>query len=131
MTINKWSWLRTHCGADKFYDKIAHRKVNFEKRNDDVTMEKLEKFISTVKGNSYNCGLDKLLFRSDTLAKTVGADDNDQRDFFCSELVAKTFKVLGIIEDDDISCTSYVPGHFDHYNDKIFKLTKDTSLDRE
>lgn len=29
----------------------------------------------------------------------------EDRTFFCSELVAKAFKILGIIEDDDMSCT--------------------------
>ena len=46
----------------------------------------------------------------------VKGDDNklieDDRTFFCSELAAKSFKFLGIIEDDDISCAQYYPHHF-------------------
>ena len=29
----------------------------------------------------------------------------DDRTFFCSELVAKAFKILGVIENDTTSCT--------------------------
>jgi hypothetical protein len=28
----------------------------------------------------------------------------EDRTFFCSELIAKAFKVLGVIEDDEKSC---------------------------
>ena len=37
---------------------------------------------------------------------------NKDRTFFCSELVAKAYKTLGIIEDDDTSCTQFYPAHF-------------------
>ena len=35
----------------------------------------------------------------------------EDRTFFCSELIAKAYKVLGIIEDDKASC-KYYPGSF-------------------
>jgi len=42
----------------------------------------------------------------------MDSDENEQdlflekdRTFFCSELLAKTFKILGIIEDDGKSCS--------------------------
>jgi uncharacterized protein YycO len=40
--------------------------------------------------------------------KYVEAD----RTFFCSELIAKAYKVLGIIEDDDRSCAKFYPSSF-------------------
>lgn len=61
---------------------------------------------------------------------------NDQeieknRDFFCSELVAKAFKVTGIIEDDDTSCTQFYPGTFDQKHDSFLKLTPGTEIGSE
>jgi hypothetical protein len=35
----------------------------------------------------------------------------EDRTFFCSELIAKAYKVLGIIEDDK-ACCKYYPGSF-------------------
>lgn len=40
VAINKWSFLNEHIGADKFYDKLVYRKVNFD-RNDGM-IDKLE-----------------------------------------------------------------------------------------
>jgi hypothetical protein len=36
----------------------------------------------------------------------------EDRTFFCSELIAKAFKVLGVIEDDEKSCAKYFPSSF-------------------
>lgn len=33
----------------------------------------------------------------------------DDRTFFCSELVAKAYKAFGIIRDDGTSCTKFFP----------------------
>ena len=56
---------------------------------------------------------------------------NEGRDFFCSELVAKAFKVLGIIENDKTSCTKFKPGSFDSKNDYFLKLNPGTTIDKE
>ncbi len=40
-------------------------------------------------------------------------DIEKDRQFFCSELIAKAFKVLGVLRNpDSLSCASYVPGSF-------------------
>jgi uncharacterized protein YycO len=44
------------------------------------------------------------------------------RTFFCSELIAKAFKVLGIIENDTISCANYYPVHFSKQADSTLNL---------
>ena len=56
---------------------------------------------------------------------------DEDRTFFCSELVAKAFKVLGIIEDDDTACSQFMPGTFSSKGDSFLKLTKGTSIDEE
>jgi hypothetical protein len=41
------------------------------------------------------------------------ADINEDRMFFCSELVAKAFKVIGVMRDLTKSSTKYFPGSFE------------------
>ena len=49
----------------------------------------------------------------------LGIDENGEqrliaadRTFFCSELVAKAFKILGVLEDDDKSSARFFPSNF-------------------
>ena len=37
---------------------------------------------------------------------------DEDRTFFCSELVAKCFKVCGIMEDVEDASSNFFPGHF-------------------
>ena len=55
----------------------------------------------------------------------------ETRSFFCSELVAKAFKILGVIENDDTNCASFFPHHFSAIGDKSFKFTKGTKVQEE
>lgn len=41
------------------------------------------------------------------------ANIHENRQFFCSELVAKAFKVLGVLKDLEKSSTEYYPGSFE------------------
>ena len=53
------------------------------------------------------------------------------RTFFCSELVAKAFKILGILEDDEKSSAKYFPGDFSMKQEGNLNLTRGTSIDSE
>lgn len=55
----------------------------------------------------------------------------EDRTFFCSELVAKLCKVLGIIENNDLSCTKFYPSHFTSQGDAFLSLTPDTEISEE
>ena len=60
-------------------------------------------------GAKYSISTDKLLKKQTIRSKVQGTNSDklidENRTFFCSELVAKAYKVMGIIEDDDTSCT--------------------------
>ena len=45
---------------------------------------------------------------------------------FCSELVTKAFKVIGVMKDMEKSCTEYYPGSFE-YGQKIEQDMIDTA----
>ena len=55
----------------------------------------------------------------------------EDRPFFCSELVAKAFKVLGVIESDSTSCSSFYPSHFSKKGQPYLKLREDTVIEQE
>lgn len=134
--LNKWSFIRDHVGKKKFYQQIMFRKIEYNRS--DRVVEQLEIFLKEAIGQSYGIG-SKILSgkKSIKLAPSVSTDENqrqlieEERTFFCSELVAKAFKVLGIIEDDETASSSFLPGHFSHLNDKLVKYTKGTKLEDE
>ena len=97
VSLNRWEFLKPHVGTGKFYEKLVHRHIEFE-RGDEMC-DNLEILLQEAIGLYYDIGSSKLL-RSKTIAKST-EDDNKlidaDRTFFCSELVAKAFKLLGVI----------------------------------
>lgn len=136
VTLNRWSFLRDSIGYGKFYKRMIFRHVNFDRG--EKMVDNLEKLLSEAVGKKYGISSNKL-----TRAKTRkivddvdGAEEQknliaDDRTFFCSELVAKAFKLLYIIEDDERSCASFYPSHFSAKKDDYLKLTPGTSIDSE
>lgn len=56
---------------------------------------------------------------------------NQDRTFFCSELVAKACKILGILENDSTSSSRFHPVHFSTKGESFLKLTNETILEEE
>ena len=56
---------------------------------------------------------------------------DEGRTFFCSELVAKAFKVMKVIENDKTSCTRFYPKHFSKEGDSFLKLKDGITIDVE
>ena len=75
-------------------------------------MMNLDAFVREVVGHKYALSIAKLLQR-----KTVALDGSnntgkfvaENRTFFCSELVAKAYKVMGLLEPEGAS-SQYLPG---------------------
>ena len=110
---------------------MGYRKVHF---NFDykVALE-LDAFLKEVNGMPYSLNFGKLI-NQQSINIPKGQENKyttSDRTFFCSELIAKTFKVLGIIENDSISCANYYPVHFSKKADSVLRLTKDTIIDEE
>ena len=96
VALNKWSFLRSHIGVTKkFYKKCVYRHLEFER--DGEMMEKLEIFLKNVIGLGYAVRpLDIIRRKTKPRGKDV-SDFEDETTFFCSELIAKAYKLLGII----------------------------------
>ena len=105
VSLNRWEYLKPHIGHDKFYDKLVYRHVHFDRG--DKMVDNLERFLKEAVGLKYGIGGNKLLRKQTQKMDEKGSNELIQngRTFFCSELVAKAFKLLGVIEDDNTSCT--------------------------
>lgn len=82
--------------------RLVYRKLNFERTDENLL--NLEKFVKNVKGKAFKFSPKKIIKKS---TKNPGEEDN----FFCSELLASAYKVLGILPEDK-SSSSYLPGNF-------------------
>lgn len=136
VALNRWAYLRDHVGKGKFYDKVVFRHINFDRG--DTMVDNLEKFLSQAVGHKYGLNANKLTRAKTIKVADMGLDENGEkrliaadRTFFCSELVAKAFKILGILEDDNTSSAKFYPSHFSTKYDSFLKLTKGTALEPE
>ena len=105
-------------GPNEWYERCIFRHVDFE-RSDEMVL-KLEVFLREAVGQRYGFNSSKFL-RQKTMHKKNDNNEmiDENRTFFCSELVAKAFKVLGILKDNDISCAKFFPSHFSAKHDKM------------
>jgi len=111
VSLNRWKFLREHVGEGKFYQELALRHINFDRG--DQMLDSLDSFLREVIGLKYVISASKL-----TKYKS-------------SELMAKAFKCLGVIEDDDKSCDEYDPDNFSSRGDDVLKLTEGTIVEPE
>jgi len=129
VVLNRWSFLRKHVGTNKFYKRVIFRHVDCKR--DDKMLNNLEKFLDEAIGLRYKFKFD--IMRTETISEKpdFGCKNeliSETRTFFCSELVAKAFKILGIIENDITPCSKFFPCHFGVKGDKFLKLTCGTVL---
>ena len=89
--------------------RVVYRQL-FCKRT--MTMyTKLEKFVQENYGKRYGISAKKLL-KKNTVVKKTGADiEEEDRTFFCSELIAKAYKTIDLLKTEKSSC-QYWPGSF-------------------
>ena len=129
VALNKWSYLREHIGTKKFYAKCVFRHIDFDRS--DQMVDNLEKFLKEAVGRKYGLGA---LTRSETVKKKDGDGTeliDEDREFFCSELVAKAFKVLGIMKNTSKASGKFYPHHFCMRGDSELELTDGTIIDSE
>ena len=105
VSLNKWTFLKEYIGADRFYSHAVFRHIEIDRTNKMV--DDLEVFLNEAVGRKYGLGGNKLFRRKTEVGRNMGVNIHidEDRTFFCSELVAKAFKVLGIIENDNKSCS--------------------------
>lgn len=74
-------------------------------------IDKLEILLKEAVGNKYGISASKLR-QKQTLLPKKGKFIDEDRKFFCSELIAKAYKILGILGDTEKPSSSYYPSTF-------------------
>jgi len=63
------------------------------------------KYVSEVIGHDYGFSAVKLLKTKSKKEEDDPNQINPERTFFCSELIAKLFKIIGILQNDQTACS--------------------------
>jgi hypothetical protein len=102
--ISEWNNASDY---NKTYERIVYRKLCFKRTCQ--TVNKLEQFLKNVRGHKYDLDPLKLLKRYSSIdsVRNISKD----KGYFCSELVASAYKVLGILPEN-ICSSQYWPGSF-------------------
>lgn len=110
VVIKTWQQLKRNVGKNKFYSMVVFRHVSFDRS--EKAFQNLQIFMSQAEGLKY--GL-KGVFKgfSDIDPRNV----EQGRSFFCSELIAKAFKNLGILINDESPSSDVIPGDFGQSRD--------------
>ena len=85
----------------KHYKSVSYRKLEVVRTK--KMLEDLEEFTRNAKGKNYRLGITR------NRAKTLTPGDEDT--FFCSELAASAYKIMGIL-DNLTPSYKYFPSHF-------------------
>lgn len=93
--------------------EIRYLKMNDELKNNIQMLDKLRKFILDVHTDSYPKSELKMI--EDFLEGRIFNKNTDNKNFFCSELIAATYMNMGILEEDH-SPNSYMPKDFSNSN---------------
>ena len=69
--------------------------------------------------------------KSSTLYELNAMSIDPNRAFFCSELIAKAYKSLGIVENRGLACGKYYPYHFSKKGEGQLKFLNNYKLGHE
>jgi palmitoyltransferase len=100
--VNVYNWAQFQTEFHK-YEKISVRKLHYHRSNEVQPL--LMKFIKSTIGKKYDLGALKLMRRK------ASSDEEVQNGFFCSELIAKVYKTLGLLSLEKAS-SNYWPVDF-------------------
>ena len=109
----------------QLYGKVVYRRLSAERGEE--TLCTLERFITEAYGKKFSLSPFKLMKRK-SKAVMSGAFIESNRTFFCSELIAKTYKIMGLLEDTKAS-TTYFPNAFSQ--EKKLVMLNDAKLGPE
>ncbi|CAK76973.1 unnamed protein product (macronuclear) [Paramecium tetraurelia] len=110
------------------YEKICIRRLNYAKRQTPEVQNKLREFIKNNLGKEYGLNPGKLLQKVSLIVPQAPQPEDKQRTYFCSELVAKAYKEMGLLELEK-SSTQYFPSDFTA--EKKLQLLQGATLDPE
>jgi hypothetical protein len=86
---------------------MAWKRLNIKLTPQDISV--IEAFVAKTLGKEFEISLDKLFTFSSVLKRNP--EDDEKKTYFCSELVARLYKELGLL-DEEKSSTRYYPVDF-------------------
>lgn len=90
------------------YEEVYYRKLNCKR--DEEFYQKFEDFIEQVQGNEYGLQISKFIFSNNMKrSQSIIGQDLEKRQFFCSELIVKCYKELGIMKPIDRASSTFAP----------------------
>ena len=90
------------------FSKIVYRRLKVERT--DELRDLMDDFVAEVEGRPYSLSVKDMLMRRETTDRASVIQQN--RGFFCSELVAKAYKYMKIMEPTNDACSNFKPVHF-------------------
>jgi len=112
--MTSWMNVREELYPGGFFEKILVRKLVCEMSSE--KLDSLDQFRKNALGHKYGLNTLKIAFGGMSFVDEHDGKHSDiekGRKFFCSELVAKAYKALGVIKDPKKrSCCNFYPGTF-------------------
>ena len=110
VTSTTWKKISSEIGADKFYEKCCFRKLIGSERNKQW-LKLFDDFLEEAWEHDYAVNLGKLRPRG-SFTELLDNEDGKRwveadRTFFCSELIAKCYKALGVFKTEKSSANFY------------------------
>jgi hypothetical protein len=100
--VSIYNW-RQYIQYFDLYQKITIRKLEYLKKAD--VQRELLSFVKKNLGKNYEINFKKLVtMESDVNWDMINKEKEQERGYFCSELVAKAFKNVGLLDEKKSSC---------------------------
>ncbi len=105
VTLTRWEDFRVF---NEVYSDMFYRKLKGPR--DEAFFSKLQEYLDQVQGNDYQLRITNVFFDKGSVVvedPDEGPSELESRGFFCSELIVKCYKELGIFKTSRSSKTFY------------------------
>ena len=125
--MSRFSTKKVYIG--NYYKKCVLRRLTWPDKDENVP--NLLTFCKQTEGHEYS--VMSKLSRKTSVVKTSSTQStiDEDRTFFCSELIAKCFKECNISPQTTTHCSTVNPGHFSSQESNPFPLVENAKLGPE
>lgn len=117
---------RLEAYSEGFCDLIALRKVRFPRSK--AISHALAEFTNQVEGKPYNLSITKIAMSR--MQSVDGMKESERkRDYFCSELLAEAFRLMGVFKKEGRPDSFFLPHYFEESGAAEVFLAEDCSFD--
>ncbi|KAL4428955.1 hypothetical protein ABPG74_011151 [Tetrahymena malaccensis] len=121
VSIQEWNYF---IKINDLFEKVVLRQLNYDKLK--TVLPDFYQFVLSSLGQKYDISVTKLMKKRSSVLNDASREDG----YFCSELAAKSFKVLGLINPNKSSC-QYWPRSFSEQYESELNLYEGVKLEKE